>query len=49
MNKNVKSGLEYREEWSKPELKKINIEQITAGKTKDGTIADGFGPQRPNS
>jgi hypothetical protein len=30
MESNVKPGTEPREEWATPELKKIDIEQITA-------------------
>jgi hypothetical protein len=39
MNRSIETNMEIRKEWSAPELKKVEIGQITAG--KGGTGGDG--------
>ena len=36
MENEIEIGLESKREWAKPELKKIDIEQITANKNGSG-------------
>ncbi|MGD0546298.1 MAG: hypothetical protein ABR991_00535 [Terracidiphilus sp.] len=46
MENTVETALESRKEWAKPELKKIDIEQITASggsNTSDGLHKHGSG------
>jgi hypothetical protein len=41
MDHMIEANDEPRKEWAAPELKKIDIEEVTAG--GPGTISDGFG------
>jgi hypothetical protein len=41
MNDMIETKDEPRKEWAVPELKKIDIEEVTAG--GPGTMSDGFG------
>jgi hypothetical protein len=43
MNKVVEIIQETRKEWSTPELKKVDIEQITASNPAAGSDAGGLG------